>query len=203
MKNKQNMIPWSRRLSQAQFFFSNICVEQVAEEVGAGAAFTSDYLMFTTCAACVATIGLATDSATTTIASMLISPIMGPVMGFTLATTIREKQLCLISLRNEAFSIAICIIIWGAFWGVIAAVARASMNRDWPSQEMLNRGDQFGLSSGILIAIPSGVATALSTLGRNSSGMVGVAISLLLLPPAVNAGMCWAYVASLNAQSKY
>jgi hypothetical protein len=33
--------------------------------------------------------------------------------------------------------------------------------------------------------------------------MVGVAISLLLLPPAVNAGMCWAYVASLNAQSKY
>jgi hypothetical protein len=111
----------------------NICVEQVAEEVGAGAAFTSDYLMFTTCAACVATIGLATDSATTTIASMLISPIMGPVMGFTLATTIREKQLCLISLRNEAFSIAICIIIWGAFWGVIAAVARASMNRDWPT----------------------------------------------------------------------
>jgi hypothetical protein len=71
------------------------------------------------------------------------------------------------------------------------------------SQEMLNRGDQFGLSSGILIAIPSGVATALSTLGQNSSGMVGVAISLLLLPPAVNAGMCWAYVASLNAQSKY
>jgi hypothetical protein len=58
---------------------------------------------------------------------------MGPVMGFTLATTIREKQLCLISLRNEAFSIAICIIIWGAFWGVIAAVARASMNRDWPT----------------------------------------------------------------------
>jgi hypothetical protein len=111
---------------------SNICVEQVAEEVGAGAAFTSDYFMFTTCAACVATIGLATDSATTTIASMLISPIMGPVMGFTLATTIRKKQLCLISLRNEALSIAICII-WGAFFLVIAAVARASMNRDWPT----------------------------------------------------------------------
>jgi hypothetical protein len=31
--------------------------------------------------------------------------------------------------------------------------------------------------------------------------MVGVAISLSLLPPAVNAGMCWAYAASLNAKS--
>jgi|Transcript_18326 hypothetical protein len=61
---------------------SNIRVEQVAEEVGAGAAFTIDYLMFTSCAACVAAIGLASDSATTTIASMLISPVMGPVMGF-------------------------------------------------------------------------------------------------------------------------
>lgn len=35
------------------------------------------------------------------------------------------------------------------------------------------------------------MATALSTLGKNSSGLVGVAISLSLLPPAVNAGICW------------
>jgi hypothetical protein len=37
------------------------------------------------------------------------------------------------------------------------------------------------------------VATALSTLGKNSSGLVGVAISLSLLPPAVNAGLCWMF----------
>lgn len=29
--------------------------------------------------------------------------------------------------------------------------------------------------------------------------MVGVAISLSLLPPAVNAGMCWTYAAMLKA----
>jgi hypothetical protein len=37
------------------------------------------------------------------------------------------------------------------------------------------------------------MATALSTLARNSSGLVGVAISLSLLPPAVNAGLCWMF----------
>lgn len=37
------------------------------------------------------------------------------------------------------------------------------------------------------------MATALSTLGKNSSGLVGVAISLSLLPPAVNAGICWMF----------
>ena len=37
------------------------------------------------------------------------------------------------------------------------------------------------------------MATALSTLGKNSSGLVGVAISLSLLPPAVNAGLCWMF----------
>jgi Domain of unknown function (DUF389) len=36
------------------------------------------------------------------------------------------------------------------------------------------------------------MGVALSILGNNSSGLVGVAISASLLPPAVNAGICWA-----------
>lgn len=56
---------------------SSIRVEQVAEEVRASAAMTLDYLMYVICASTVAAFGLGTDSATTTIASMLISPIMG------------------------------------------------------------------------------------------------------------------------------
>lgn len=73
--------------------------------------------------------------------------------------------------------------------------------RDWPSDEMTSRGDVTGLVAGVLVALPSGVATALSTLGKNSSGLVGVAISLSLLPPAVNAGLCWTYALLLSAPS--
>jgi uncharacterized membrane protein len=45
------------------------------------------------------------------------------------------------------------------------------------------------LSTGALIAIPSGIGVALSILGDNTSSLVGVAISASLLPPAVNTGM--------------
>jgi len=37
------------------------------------------------------------------------------------------------------------------------------------------------------------MGVALSILGNNTSSLVGVAISASLLPPAVNAGLCWAY----------
>lgn len=50
---------------------SRVRVEQVAEQIGANAACTYDYLMYVICAAFVAAVGLGTDSATTTIASMV------------------------------------------------------------------------------------------------------------------------------------
>ena len=57
---------------------------------------------------------------------------------------------------------------------------------------------------GIVSSTHASVATALvlvalSTLGKNSSSMTGVAISLSLLPPAVNAGLCWMYELMLLA----
>lgn len=40
---------------------------------------------------------------------------------------------------------------------------------------------------GILTALPTGAASAIAVLGENSGPVVGVAISVSLLPPAVNA----------------
>eukprot|EP00980_Cylindrotheca_fusiformis_P009844 scaffold2177_cov115-Cylindrotheca_fusiformis.AAC.9 len=64
---------------------------------------------------------------------------------------------------------------------------------DWPTPEMASRGDIIGLITGIAIAFPSGMGVALSILGNNTASLVGVAISASLLPPAVNAGVCWAH----------
>ena len=63
---------------------------------------------------------------------------------------------------------------------------------DWPTEEMSSRGDTAGFITGIAIAVPSGMGVCLSILGNNTSALVGVAISASLLPPAVNAGICWA-----------
>ena len=54
---------------------SRVRVEQVVEEVSAGAAFTLDYLAFCICASIIAAVGLATDSSASVIASMLVSPV--------------------------------------------------------------------------------------------------------------------------------
>lgn len=54
---------------------------------------------------------------------------------------------------------------------------------------------------GLAIAIPSGLGVALSIAGDNSGGLVGVAISASLLPPAVNTGMCWGLAAAIDNES--
>ena len=46
----------------------------------------------------------------------------------------------------------------------------------------------------------SGMGVALSILGNNTSSLVGVAISASLLPPAVNAGICWAHAILIRAK---
>ena len=41
---------------------------------------------------------------------------------------------------------------------------------EWPSVEMISRGEELGLVYGVFIAIPSGAAVALAQLGKNSGG---------------------------------
>lgn len=55
------------------------------------------------------------------------------------------------------------------------------------SQNFINRCDTRSLWVGILVALPSGAAVAISVLSDNTASLVGVAISASLLPPAVNA----------------
>jgi uncharacterized hydrophobic protein (TIGR00271 family) len=171
---------------------SRVRVEQVVEEVYAGASLTWDYIALTICAAMIAAAGLVTDSGVSVLASMLVSPIMGPVLGFTFGTTIRRKSLIQIGCRNEIISLIICLLV-GMVMCVITVLWGADHRSEWPTSEMMSRADESGIISGIFVAIPSGAAVALSTLGKNSSGLTGVAISLSLLPPAVNAGVCWMY----------
>lgn len=87
----------------------------------------------------------------------------------------------------------------GMLLALLAVWVGTPSARSWPSDEMVSRGNTHALASGFLVAMASGVATALSTLGRNSSGLVGVAISLSLLPPMVNAGLCLCYAALITA----
>jgi len=169
---------------------SRLRVLQVLESVKEGASLSFDYLWYVILAAWVAAMGLMGDSVAVVVASMLLSPLMGPCLGSTLGFTLRQKKLVLLGLRNEAISLLVCVFV-GLLVAAIAVPVDGFAVRAWPSSEMVSRGSASGLVLGMFIAIPSGMGVALSVLGRNSGGLTGVAISLSLLPPAVNAGMCW------------
>jgi len=169
---------------------SRLRVMQVLESVEAGAALTFDYIAYVALAAWVAAMGLISNSVAVVVASMLLSPLMGPCLGATLGATLRKGSLVKLGLLNECLSLILCVLM-GLLVGAIAIPSQVPSVESWPSGEMINRGTPNGLVMGIFVAVPSGMGVALSVLGRNSGGLTGVAISLSLLPPAVNAGLCW------------
>ena len=85
----------------------------------------------------------------------------------------------------------LCVVV-GFVAGITVGGAKRADNWSWPTEQMTSRGQPEALAVGLLIALPSGVGVALSkTDDGYAGGLVGVAISASLLPPAVNAGICW------------
>ena len=95
-------------------------------------------------------------------------------------------------LLTEVVGLLFCIIIGLAVAGVCIT---ESDSQNWPNAEMESRGIPHNLISGLAIAIPSGigVATSLTDVKGSTAGLIGVAISAALLPPAVNCGLLWGY----------
>ncbi|CAG2103838.1 unnamed protein product [Medioppia subpectinata] len=83
----------------------------------------------------------------------------------------------------------------GYFFGLIALNFTKHWNaeQEWPTNMMRERGLPRVAWVGTLVAFPSGCAVAISLLSGNEASLVGVAISVSLLPPAVNAGLLWAF----------
>ncbi|KAG7371726.1 protein of unknown function DUF389 containing protein [Nitzschia inconspicua] len=174
---------------------SRLRVEQVKEQIHEQTELTFDYVSLLVVASLLAGIGLVVNSVVVIVASMLVSPLMGPVMGMTFGSRVLDWELTSFSLKNEMVSLVVCIVT-----GILVALCSAwtSSAQEWPTDEMAGRGTEVGLIAGVAIAIPSGMGVALSILGDNTSSLVGVAISASLLPPAVNAGICWMYAILLR-----
>lgn len=181
---------------------SRLRVEQVKEQIHESASLSLDFLALLGIASILAGIGLITDSTVVIVASMLVSPIMGPVMGMTFGSRVCDWKLAKWSAANELTSLLLAVSI-GACIALTSSWTESAS--EWPTNEMISRGETTGLLTGIAIAIPSGMGVALSIIGNNTSSLVGVAISASLLPPAVNAGICWfhAILLKTGAATRY
>ena len=174
---------------------SRMIVSEVVNRIKAGSEFTFDYLLLVVLASIIAFVGLLENSPVVLVASMLVSPIMGPILAGIFGCIIGDVQLRNRGIQHELISLGICIVIgfvFGLLFCLIDVEKYYNESGDqWPTPEMISRGNGRYLVTGIAIAIPSGAGVALSVLGGNVGPLVGVAISASLLPPAVNAGLFW------------
>ena len=171
---------------------SRMLVAEVVKRIRSGVLFTFDYVALVCLASIIAFFGLVENSSVVLVASMLVSPIMGPILGGIFGGVISDKELRNKGIKHEAISLLLIIFIGFVLGLIFSTWLEVYGVTQWPTNEMIQRGQLRALWVGVLIAVPSGAGVALSVLGDNTGSMVGVAISASLLPPAVNAGLFWA-----------
>lgn len=150
---------------------------------------TFDYMALLLCASMIAAGGLLGDSAVSVLASMLVSPLMGPILSITYGWAVMKKSIVLRGLRNEIVGIVISFLT-GFIMGLASSMIYGPSYR---SVEMMNRGKLSGILIGLVIAAPSGVAVVLAIAKGGFNVIVGTAISVSLLPPVVNCGVCMGF----------
>ncbi len=129
--------------------------------------------------AIIAAIGLLRDDSTIIIGAMVIAPLLGPNMGLSLATTLGDMTLAKKALQIGAFGISLALILSLVIGFFIP------INLDIPEIALRTRVRW----SDVLLAFASGIAGALSFTSGTISGLVGVMVSVALLPPLVTFGM--------------
>ena len=100
---------------------------------------------------------------------MLVSPLMGPILAGIFGGAVNDSGLSWVGVRHEVYSLMICILL-GLVLGLltvpwISLYGGAHDNFQFPTGEMISRGELRCLWVGVLIAVPSGAGVALSVLG--------------------------------------
>lgn len=168
-EQKKKKFQWRRSLTREELF----------QEVSDGAEGGTLFYLMVFLSTIVAAIGLIQDNVAIVIAAMVIAPLLGPNLALAFGTALGDSPLIIKSLRTSIggliAAIIPCILV-GHFLPV-----------DMNNQELFSRTDvNF---AAILLALASGAAAVLSLTTGVSSALVGVMVSVALLPPAAAFGI--------------
>lgn len=141
--------------------------------------FSVNYRWMLVLSSLVAAAGLINDSAAVVIGAMVIAPLIGPFTALSFAALLGDLKLMRRSLLTSTLGIIIPLVIAIGF-GLIFAVPLSST-------EFISRTEVSIMD--IIIALAAGAAGALSFVKRVSEALVGVMVSVALLPPTVVLGM--------------
>jgi uncharacterized hydrophobic protein (TIGR00341 family) len=150
--------------------------EELYEKVAKGVDLNLNFLLMVVLSTIVVTIGLSEDNIAVVVGAMVIAPLLGPNIALSFAASIGNRKLILKSLNSIIVGILISIF----FGFVISSISELN----YLSKAILDR-TSIGIGD-IVLALASGAAAALSMTTGVSAALVGVMVSVALLPPAAS-----------------
>jgi uncharacterized hydrophobic protein (TIGR00341 family) len=153
--------------------------EELYNTVSGGAELDANYLLLVALSSVVAGIGLVNDSVAIVIGAMVIAPLLGPNLALALAAALGDRALMVKAAVTGVIGICLAILLSTAF-SFLAPVTLES------HELMLRTEVGYGAMA---LALASGAAAALSLTTGLSTTLVGVMVTVALLPPAVTAGL--------------
>jgi uncharacterized hydrophobic protein (TIGR00341 family) len=153
--------------------------EEIYDRVAESGELSWTQLAMVVLSTAIATIGILRDNQAVVIGAMVIAPLLKPNMALAVATTLGDFSFALRTLRTGLVGVLVSLALSVAV-GVVASVS--------PESSEISSRIQAGWSDGIL-AFASGMAGAISLTTEERSSIVGVMVSVALLPPLVVLGL--------------
>jgi hypothetical protein len=148
-----------------------------------------------------ATIGLATNSGTTIIGSMLISPIGSLLTKNILYSFLKNNTKIEISVKYKNWFIQLCVvliitlILSYLFGKILQKIKNPYTNKylseNWPTNEMKERSKVFNAVYMIFIAGLCGIALPVALTRNSDLNLVGIGIATAIIPPIANIGLSY------------
>lgn len=153
--------------------------EEIYDRVSQSAELSWVQLAMVSLSTVIAAIGILEDNQAVVIGAMVIAPLLKPNMALAVATTLGDRLFAMRAVRAGLVGISLSLI----FSVVMGYVIPVSLE----SSEIASR-IRVSWPDGIL-ALASGVAGAISLTTEERSSIVGVMVSVALLPPLVVLGL--------------
>jgi len=153
--------------------------EEVYTEVKDMSQMNRVYVLLTILAAVVASIGIINNDVAVIIGAMVIAPMLGPNVGLSLATTLADSKLAKRAAKTAVVEITLSFLI-AVLLGVLLTVD--------PSIQAIEMRAEVGLLH-VVLALAAGSAGTLAYTRGLSSAVIGVMVSLALVPAIATSGL--------------
>ena len=153
--------------------------EELYSEIAKGGKLDQNFLILTFLSTIVAAIGLLEGNVAVVIGAMVIAPLLGPNIALAFASTLGDRRMMADAVKTNLSGLILAL-------GVSMAIGLI-WHTDQLGSEILSR---TSISyEGVVLALASGTAGALSLTTSVASTLVGVMVAVALLPPTAVLGM--------------